>query len=267
MLLHSAIRKLVTRTPAGTLAGRFRPLRTLYRDQLWARPGRLSDFYGKFSSYREAADAIPSRLRANWESDAIKAGEFLFPSTFATIFWISKLIQPGASLVDLGGATGNVYYQYVKRASFPDDARWHIVDFPRATIPGRKIAESRGAKHLTFGSDLKEIEQVDFLLSVGCMQYMEQPTEEIISSLRSPPRHILINMIPFTSGPEFWTIESLAPGASPYHIYNETSFVDVFQRLGYDIADRWPVPELHCEVPFHPECHVPEFAGLLLTRR
>jgi putative methyltransferase (TIGR04325 family) len=270
LVLSTVIRQASSRTSIGAAAGRIKPLNALYRDRIWARRGAILDFWGKFSSYEEAAAAIPQRLKGGWNNEKVLAYDYFQPAVFASMFWIGKSLKPNSIVVDLGGSLGYTYYHYAQRNEIPPGVRWHVVDLPCTIERGRKLARERGAEHLTFGSDLNEVlgdaSRFDVLLSSGCMQYMKETPEEIMAQLPAHPANVILNYMPMIAGPEFWTLESLMISASPYRIFNETELMKPFETRGYAQRDRWPVPELNCTVPFHPECYVRSYAGLCLTK-
>jgi putative methyltransferase (TIGR04325 family) len=228
------------------------------------------DHCGKFSSYTEAAAAVPYRLQGGWTNSDVVAADYFQPAVYASLYWIAQCLKPKSVVVDLGGASGHTYYHLAKRHQIPDGVRWHVVDLPQTIARGAKLAQELGATHLTFGTSLRDIpvdvERFDVLHSSGCMQYMPETPDEILGQLPGLPRHVLLNYMPIIDGPSFWTLESLMHSAAPYRIFNETELLKPFTGRGFAISDRWPAPELSCAVPFYPECHVRTFTGLYLAR-
>jgi putative methyltransferase (TIGR04325 family) len=80
------------------------------------------------------------------------------------------------------------------------------------------------------------------------------------------PQHILFNKLPLTTGHAYWTLQNFGPAICPYRVFNEKEFLGCLQTAGYVLRDRWAVPELACDVPFHPRHCVPQFSGLYFER-
>jgi len=79
------------------------------------------------------------------------------------------------------------------------------------------------------------------------------------------PKHIIINKVPLIDKtPSFWTIQNFGASISPYRIYNRKEFLGYFERFGYRIVDTWEVPDLSCDIPFHPEHTISRMAGMHL---
>jgi hypothetical protein len=114
---------LMTQSPLGALAGRVPGVRTAYKQGLWAHPHFVNSFFGVYGSYAEAWSARLEGRTLGWDTDAVEAHEMDMPSVYASLYWISRVLQPGGSLVDFGGATGALCHAYLKREPLPDGAR------------------------------------------------------------------------------------------------------------------------------------------------
>ena len=105
---------------------------------------------------------------------------------------------------------------------------------------------------------------MDILLSAGALQFMSESVPGLIEKLSVKPQHILLNKLPLTDGPAYWTLHNFGRAVTPYRVYNEGEFLQYFEQAGYKVRDRWINNDMSCDIPFHPERTVPEFTGLCL---
>ncbi len=110
--------------------------------------------------------------------------------------------------------------------------------------------------------------QADIMLALGVLQYLPDPLGEngpgLLETLPSLPEHILINKIALTDVPDFWTAQNYLYSVCPYRFFNRIKFLDYFEARGYRLQDRWTVPEIDLEIPFHPERTMVGLEGLYL---
>jgi putative methyltransferase (TIGR04325 family) len=261
----------VARTAIGKVVGRIPFVEKGYaRHALW-RSDHAGLFTGVYDSYAAAHRDIPPSRHQGWDNEQsaslwLNHIDHMQPSAYAPFFWLSGLLQEGTTIIDFGGSIGLSYYSYVKRRKLPSRARWIVVEVPHLVAAGEKIAERENATQLEFVNDLSSTPPVDILFSAGTLQYIDDSGPGLLEKLPSAPAHILLNKLPLTKAPAYWTLQNFGPAISPYKIYNEGEFLGYFESAGYVLRDRWAVPELSCDVPFHPQLFVPQFSGLYFQK-
>jgi putative methyltransferase (TIGR04325 family) len=261
-----ALKMLMTQSAVGAFAGRVPGMRAAYKNGLWRRPHFVNSFYGVYASYAEASAQCLSGRVLGWDTDAVHAHEMDQPSVFASLYWLSRLLQPHATLVDFGGATGAMCRAYLSRQPLPDDARWIVIDLPAVIARSQKLHEDDGLKQLSFDTDYVALPAVDIFFSAGSIQYLDMNARQLAAFIGPKPRHVVLNKFALTSGPGFWTLQHLGGAMAPNQIFNEAEFLSAFADAGYGLCDRWDVAELNCQIPFEPDRHVKAFTGLCFER-
>jgi putative methyltransferase (TIGR04325 family) len=257
----------VAQTPIGKVFGRIPFIEKGYaRHALWRRD-HSGLFTGVYDSYAAAHQDIPESRNRGWDNEQsaslwVDNIDHMQPSAYAPFFWLSELLQEGTTLIDYGGSIGLSYYSYARRRKLPARARWIVVEVPHLVAAGQKIAQRENAAQLEFVDDLSRTPPADIFLSAGALQYIDDSGPGFLEKLPAAPAHVLLNKLPLTKAPGYWTLQNFGPAISPYKIYNERDFLDYFEKAGYILRDRWAVPELSCDVPFHPQLFVPHFSGL-----
>jgi putative methyltransferase (TIGR04325 family) len=191
---------------------------------------------------------------------------FIPPSSYAVLFWLLRLMCEGISLIDFGGSIGLTYYRYRRFASLPAKTRWIVVELPKIVEEGRRVAMREGAHGLEFETAIETVLDCDILLCGGALHYMERSVPGLLEMRAAKPPHVILNMVPLTTGEAYWTLQNYGPAIAPYRVYNEAEFIGYFEKAGYAMKDRWVVPESDCYVPFHPERCVREFAGFYFAK-
>jgi putative methyltransferase (TIGR04325 family) len=263
-MLGNAARVLLSRTSIGATLRRLPGVEALYREHFWSGPKYVNQFCGYYSSYEEALAAIPKSLSEGWEHQTVVAADHFQPTIFSTMFWLSRILEEGFRVTDFGGAVGQTHTALAQRMSIPNGVRWTVVDLPPAVQRGAKLASERGTEGLYFSENLEDVDGCDVFLSRGCIQYVETPLTALLKSLHALPRYILLDKVPMTDGREFVTHQNLMSSAVPYQVFNRTKFLSSLGDLGFKIRDEWPVQELSCSIPFHPELFLECHSGMLL---
>ena len=274
-------RYMLTRSSVGRLAAPL--LRNTYERRIWARSMNL--FSGVFPTYAAAVSHNPRSADVGWNDEGIAkvlVGDetprrrherrddlpilLEQPSTFAVMLWLGKLVKPGTSIVDVGGASGLSYWHFRDYFDLPDETKWTVVDVPEMASRGKALAQRTGALGLEFTDRIESISNCDVLISLGCLQYMSPDAFNRFVDLAARAQTVIINKMPLIDGPDFWTLQSLGSTSGTYWIANRDAFVRRFQAVGLEIADAWTVPELTIDIPFAPERHVGSLRGLVLKR-
>lgn len=265
-MLGNAARALLSRTSIGSTLGKLPGLEVFYKQYFWSRPKYVNQFSGHYPTYEEALAAVPKSLGEGWDNESLVAADHFQPSIFSTMFWLSRVLEEGFRVTDFGGAVGQTHTALAQRMSIPDNVRWTVVDLPSAVQRGSKLAFERGVEGLYFSESLEDVDACDVFLSRGCIQYVKTPLTVLLKSLQTLPQYILLDKVPLTDGHEFVTHQNLMSSAVPYQIFNRTKFISSLNELGFAIRDEWPVQELSCSIPFHPEVFLECHSGMLLQR-
>ena len=123
------------------------------------------------------------------------------------------------------------------------------------------MAAERQAAHLAFTTEYRHAEGFDVLFTSGTLQYADQDLPGMLSRV-TKPRHLLINYVPLTDHPTFFTTQEVGPICCAYRIGNRAEFVESLQRLGYTLIDSWRCPDKGCRVLFHPKRRVRAYSGM-----
>lgn len=256
----------LTKTRIGSFSRRIPGFPDIYRGLTWSRPEYVNHFFGVYPDFPAARSALPDQSKNGWENESIVAADYFQPSLYATLYWLARAVKEGSSIIDFGGAIGQTHREYVQRLALPESVSWTVVDLAPAIRQGRELAAARGATGLSFAERLEDLESCDIFLSRGCLQYVEASLTDLLSSLPKLPEYLLLDKIPLSNGPGFVTIQNLGFSATPYRIFNRELFLAPLLQQGYVVLDEWPVQELSCGIPFHPERLLATHSGLLLKR-
>lgn len=235
-----------------------------YEKVFYGSHGRDNWFYGYFTSYESAATAVLADRASGWNNDN-SAKHYINPSdqpsSYATLFWLHKIITDNSCIVDFGGGVGQMYHRFLNFSNLSEKVKWHIIEVPSAVKLGKKRAVENKSTHLLFSTELKEAPECDILHSAGCLQYMNNAAPWILETVRKLPRWIIINKIILTDKNTFWTLQNFSSGVTPYQIYNKKNFISYFKDHGYTMRDCWDVRELSVKIPFHPRRYISSGAG------
>lgn len=274
LLMHSAF---------GAWIGRIPFVQDLYVKVVWS--GRMDQFYGVYDSFADASAFAASVNKVGWDDEALakllvrdaetetasREPKLFQTSQFAVMLWLSKLLQAGSTILDFGGAGGVFYEICARHGLLKPPLHWHVVDMPEMVKRGRARHEALQSKMISFGSQLSEAPSSDIMLMLGVMQYLPDPLGEsgpgILERLNSLPAHVLINKLPLSDAPDVWTAQNHVSSIIPCRLFNRQKFMSYFESHGYRVRDRWLVPELSAEIPFHPERTLPFYEGLYFERQ
>nr|WP_255607542.1 methyltransferase, TIGR04325 family [Ancylobacter sp. Lp-2] len=275
------IKLALTQTSLGRLIGKVPFVSEIYMKKIWSK--RMNLFYGLHDNVDSAEDWSAKFSSAGWNDGALAkllvdrddvgrgdGGGSMQASQFAVLLWLSKLLKPDMTILDLGGA-GGVFYEISKHHNLLTDSQhWHVVDMPRMVELGRKRHAKLKSTGISFGTKLGAAPASDIMLALGCIQYMRDPLGQsgpgFLDELEKAPDYVIVNKIPVWNKPDAWTSQGFITTACPYRIFNRNRLEDYFGARGYTIASSWHVPELDLRVPFHPECSLDHFEGFLATR-
>jgi putative methyltransferase (TIGR04325 family) len=230
-------------------------------------------FRGVYATFAEAEAAAPKTKPLGYDhpgpaSMYLERHERVYPSDYPVMFWLSRLLRPGARLFDLGGHVGLTFYAYAKYLTYPDDLRWTIYDVPAVRATGEELARKRGATQLSFTDRRADASGADVLLASGSLQYIEAPRlPDVLASLEKKPAHVVLNRTPLYDGPTFVTLQNIGTAYCPYLIFNRAEMLEPLAALGYELVDRWENLDHKCHVPFHDGRSLDAYDGLYLRLR
>jgi putative methyltransferase (TIGR04325 family) len=259
---------VLARLPIGGAFAALPFFRKAYTARLLARRDHTGLHSGIYGSYQEALAHIPEARLAGWDHEAaaqlwVDKIDPVRLSTYPVFFWLQRLLQGDASVLDVGGSIGSTYYGYRRYASLRGIAAWTVVEVPKICRQGEVIARREGATELRFLSDRSQAPPCDLLLAAGALQYMQDAVPGLIEALPTKPRYLLLNKLPLTQQKGCWTLQNYGPAVTPQQLFNEGEFLAYFHRQGYRPRDRWVVDDLDCLIPFHPEHFIKHFSGFL----
>ena len=265
MTLRNLMEGVLSEGPAGRILRRLPFAETAYRRFFRSKHGRYNYQCGYFRSFEEAAAAIPRGVAPDWDTDASSEHYLDFsklPSSYAVLYWLTRALEPGMTVVDVGGGVGQMYHAFCERAPLPAGVSWHVVEVPAMVEAGRRRAERERSTGLTFGTDSSQTDRCDILHSSGALQFMPQPIPGLLERLSTKPRWIILNKIFLTPGTRYWTLHNFGTGICTYEVFNERAFLDYFASHGYALRDRWGAPDVILPIPFHPEGSIFSATGL-----
>lgn len=238
--------------------------RRAYRDD--------NDYYGVYDSYADAlaaAQALSTRtLPATYDTDA--AGRMyrshlrsIRVSDYPLVYWMARLFAEGHRHVfDLGGHIGVSYYGFQPYLDYPPDMTWTIHDVPSVMAAGRAWAlEHDPSRRLAFVETPEAADGRDLLVCTGALQYLDYTLPELLCSLPSKPRHVLVNLTPMHPAQEFFTLQNLGIAICPYRIMSAPQFTKDMESCGYRMLDHWQSYERHLRIPFEPAYAVDSYHG------
>lgn len=227
-------------------------------------------FRGVYATFADALAAAPPTKPSGYDNPAAASmyGRFEAgpnPADYAVLYWLQRICVQGARIFDFGGHVGIKYYAFAGYLSDHDSVDWRVCDVPAVVERGRELAEQRGAERLTFTTNFAECDGYGILLSLGSLQYIEEPLAQKLAVLAHPPEHVLVNSTPMYDGDDFVTLNSMGIAFCPYKVRNRRKFVSEMEAAGYELADSWEVPGKACVLP-DPDHTVRDYQGFYFRR-
>ncbi len=244
-----------------------RPLLERFYEKRFARNG-YGAFRGVFASFEEAERSAPNNKPLGFATQDY-AEEFadrrsrIFSFDYPVMFWLAPLLSGPIRLFDFGGHCGTHFYAYAQYIDYSPELQWVVCDMPEIMKYGMQIAVEQGKKQLTFAEGFADADGADVLLAAGSLQYVESPTFSVsLASLRSRPKHLVLNKLPLYDGPTFVTLQNGGVAFHPMYVFNRRDFIESICGLGYRLVDQWTVPSHAGRIPFHPAASFPAHSGL-----
>lgn len=235
-------------------------------------------YYGVYSNYEDAlldAERLSSEaLPATYDVDQATVMyrqqlHRLRACDYPALYWIDRLIHAGARRIfDLGGHIGLAFYGFGRYIDYPAGLTWNVHDLDKVVQTGRLIAARRDMTgQLRFVHLPEAADGCDVLISTGALQYLEYSLPELLDRLIAPPRHVLFNLTPLHPTKDFFTLQNLGVAVCPYRIQSDEALVHAMAQRGYQVIDRWELPERHLRIPFEPEYDVQAYYGVYFERQ
>lgn len=228
-------------------------------------------FTGAYASIEEAVAAAGTGSLVGYDHDAITTVAFeqmcrVMPWDYPVLFWLSSLLEEIDGVVDAGGHMGTKYRAF--RDLLPLDATfsWIVYDVPAIVAAGRRRALRDGLTQLSFVDRIEDAPEAAAFLGSGLLQYLDIPLSSLLGSMRSPPRHLLLNKVAFRKGGPVVTLERIGQAYVPYQMRDEGAFLREVEGMDYRLVDRWAIPELSHVIETHPELGPSESAGFYFRK-
>jgi putative methyltransferase (TIGR04325 family) len=225
-------------------------------------------YKGVYSSYAEAAHAIPSQALKGFEHNVVikffegEEGQWKYHD-YPAAFWLREALKTEPSVFDLGGGWGQSFYAYRDYLDFPRNLCWLVCDTQAFVDRGREIAAGRGENHLKFTVNPADANGCGVLLTGGTLQYLEDDLPVILARLDKRPNHIIAHRLPLCDGPQFYTVQRMVYSYAVNKVMNREQFLKQLIECGYSLRDSW-AQSRSLKVMFHPERLVPSYSGLYL---
>lgn len=182
---------------------------------------------------------------------------------YPVLFWLQPLIAPDLRIFDLGGNVGVHFYVYERYLAYPSDLRWTVCDVPAIMAAGQALAATKGRRQLGWTTDIADADGADILLGSGSIQYIAS-LADLLATLPTKPRHLLLNRLPLYEGAQFVTLQNGGQVFYPQYVFNRRDFIHSLQALGYELVDVWKDTVDSCRIPFHWNRSLPYYHGLYL---
>ncbi len=235
------------------------------------RPGHL--FRGVFGSFEEARASAPATLPLGYDNaesaslylQRLRADEYDYPA----MFWLSQSLADGmASVVDLGGSVGIKFFAFGRAMGFPAHLTWRVIEVPAAVELGRTFASERGvSQSLQFSDSVAAADGADVLFASGSLQYLPQTLGDILASLASKPKRVIVNTTPIHPSRSFFTLNGIGTAFCPYRVQSHEEFVGSVTQQGYVLHDQWLNRGKAMALPFDVGYGVDHYSGFCFDAR
>ena len=245
----------------------------------WLRRRRYERFFcsgkpflahrGVYLTRADAQRHLPAPAWRGYDSAAgarlhLDRVTLVYPSDYPVMLWLHRLFQDGcASVFDVGGNVGVSYYSFERFIAYPARLRWLVCEVPAVAAQGEHLAAGWDPRNqISFTEDLEQAEGFDVLLACGSLQYLPRLLSDELATLKPRPRHLILNSVALHPRRSFYTVQNIHGDVFvPYRITREHEFLAGYERLGYELRDRWKVVEKRCHIPFAPGCSIEHFQG------
>ncbi|MFO0850950.1 MAG: methyltransferase, TIGR04325 family [Gemmataceae bacterium] len=225
-----------------------------------------------YPTFAAAAAAVPRGRNVGYDNSAAtdhvrRLAGSVRPSDYAAFYWLRPLAPTLTTVFDLGGNFGHTYHHYRNYLPFRDGLVWRVCDTPAVVEASRKQADAGRPVRFEFTTAVADADGCDLLMTNGTLQYLEHGLADLLRPLRQRPRHLLVNRVPFTDRPTYFTVQNIGPAHCPYRISNLEEFRASIREIGYEQVDSWACPESYTAVRFRRWYTVPSYTGYYFRLR
>lgn len=219
-----------------------------------------------FENFATAHASAPSSNLVGY--DNVEAATALYSHQvyfydYPALFWLGQALDSGYTRIfDLGGHIGIKYYAFRRVLRYPEALRWTVCDVPCVIQAGIETALQRNvARQLAFTTAFGDASGCDVLFASGSLQYLPKRIGEIIGSLKTKPKRILLNITAVHSEHTIYTLNSIGFAVCPYRIQHHDELVTELRSCGYKRLDSWRNEGKTIKVPFVKGGDTPYYAG------
>jgi putative methyltransferase (TIGR04325 family) len=225
-----------------------------------------------FSNLKEAERCIDSYGFAMQEHPDVVRNHLALakrarPSDYAALFYLRHITAENASVLDIGGSAGNLFYCYSQYLEFASSLSWTVYELPEVAQSGRQLAAARSESRLRFITDLRECGAVDIMLISGALHYFDETPVSFMERLPAKPRHVIVNRSPFLRGISAVAIQDAGSYLAAARIVERDHFLRDMASANYELVDEWSAPELGLRLPLHPDLCVHAYSGFYFRLR
>jgi len=248
-------------------------VRAIRRKQFFKK-GAGNFYAGVFRTFDEAKRAIPPRQAQGFDNETA-AGfyrerlEKVFPADYPALFWLQPLVRDGVRIFDFGGHVGLHFYSWRTLLRLPPSARWIVADVTAVCAAGAAIAKERNTSEQISFTDagLSACNGTDAFFSGGALQYLEPDAlPQALKAMERPPPHLVINKVPAVDGEGYFSVQDTGMFQSPYTIFSRPTLAGALRGAGYELADAWTCPGLHCTITDSKRHSVNPYSGFYFRR-
>jgi len=132
-----------------------------------------------------------------------------------------------------------------------------VNDLPETIKYGEDLAKNKSAGQLKSTADWQAAIEAELLVALGSLHYFTTPLPKMLAELASRPRCIMVNRRPLMGRSTFATVQNAGYMQVSCVVYNRLELIEVFQGLGYVLADEWQATESSLRVPNYPQHTIP----------
>jgi putative methyltransferase (TIGR04325 family) len=264
MSMSTTVRRVkgkLLRTPVLNTA--LRLMAATFASQRFLRAGHA--FRGVYPTFDAARLALPQGRAQGYDNSAAASYyrdrlERVYPGDYPVLFWLSRCL-PLTRVFDLGGHVGIAFRAYRRYLPVESTAEWLVCDVPAVCDAGRELAKEWQTPNLNFTSDRVAGSGSELFFASGSLQYLEVGLSDVLSSYSARPRHVLLNLLPVSELPTYYTTQTIGVAFCPYRIQSGPDLLADMASLGYELVDRWKNVEKRCWIPLYPEHSLEHYEG------
>ena len=198
----------------------------------------LLGFHGAFASLEEAAAYaaryVPDSHEHPEEHDfQVATAKMVRESDYPMLFFLAQIKSELRSVFDLGGGIGRLFFVLDRHLRFSDELVWTIHDLPFRKQSALAFASSKNENRIVFADEFSAASGTDLLIAVGALHYFEPTLADLISTLDSLPRHVIVNRSPCSNQMDIVTVQDCGNRVVPCKLHSITKLISEMERLGY----------------------------------